>query len=229
MSAAKKTPKALEDANSERGESRSELAYRFILDAIKDGTLAPGTRVREADLAARTGLSRTPVREALNRLLMEGLVANDPSRGMIVTELDHAMINELYAMREVLEGTAAFLAARHASEVEITFLREISERDAQFSEPADLVKNNRLFHGTLYRCAHNRYLLKMLNSLQESMMLLGPTTLAKAGRPEAARREHGLIVDAIEQRDAAAAEQAARNHIREAYKVRLGELFERDE
>src|SRR5690554_5257325 len=141
--AAHKPRKTPSPAANERGEPRSEQAYRYIVDAIKQGTLPPGTRIREVDLAERTGLSRTPVREALNRLQLEGLVANDPGRGTIITELDHSMVNELYAMREVLEGTAAGLAARHASEVEIAFLREINERDAQLTETLDLVRNNK--------------------------------------------------------------------------------------
>lgn len=213
-------------ATSQRGESRSEQAYRYILEGIRHGELPPGTRIREVDLAERIGLSRTPVREALNRLQLEELVVNDPARGMIVTELDHAMISELYVMREVLEGTAASLAARHASAVEIAFLREISERDEQLTDVADLVKNNKLFHGTLYRCAHNRYLLKTLNSLHESMMLLGSSTLAQPNRPTSARQEHGAIIDALERRDPDAAEQHARAHIREAYKTRLKAFFD---
>jgi DNA-binding GntR family transcriptional regulator len=210
---------------NERGVSRGEQAYHYIVQAIKDGRLPPGTRMREVDLAERIGLSRTPVREALNRLLSEGLVANDPARGMVVTELDHSMISELYAMREVLEGTAARLAARHASDVEIAFLREINERDALLSDPAALAQNNRLFHGTLYRCAHNRYLVNTLNVLQDSMMLLGPTTLASSGRPGAARDEHAQIIEAMERRDGEAAEAHARAHIREAYKSRLETIF----
>ncbi|MDR5893168.1 GntR family transcriptional regulator [Halomonas mongoliensis] len=224
--AAHKPRKPPSPAANERGEPRSEQAYRYIVDAIKQGTLPPGTRIREVDLAERTGLSRTPVREALNRLQLEGLVANDPGRGTIITELDHSMVNELYAMREVLEGTAAGLAARHASEVEIAFLREINERDAQLTETLELVRNNKLFHSTLYRCAHNRYLLKMLHSLQESMMLLGPSTLTKPGRAETARSEHDAIIDALERRDSESAEDLARRHIREAYKVRLEAFFE---
>ena len=129
-------------------------------------------------------------------------------------------------MREMLEGTAAGFAAQHASEVEIAFLREISDRDARLKETQDLVKNNKLFHSTLYRCAHNRYLLKMLHSLHESMMLLGRSTLAKPNRAEAARSEHKAIIDALEARDPEAAEKLARNHIREAYKIRLEAFFE---
>jgi DNA-binding GntR family transcriptional regulator len=211
---------------SERGEPRSEQAYRYIFNAIEEGIMPPGTRIREADIADRTGLSRTPVREALNRLQLEGLVSNDPARGTVVTELDHGMISELYAMREVLEGTAAGLAARHASEVEIDFLREIGERDAELKEVVDLVRNNKLFHSTLYRCAHNRYLLKMLHSLQESMMLLGRSTLAKPSRADAARDEHRAIINALEARDSEAAERLARNHIRKAYMQRLETFFD---
>lgn len=204
-----------------RGQTRAEQAYQHIVNAIRVGSLTPGTRIREAELSERIGLSRTPVREALSRLLAEGLVANDPARGMVITELDHGMMSELYEMRSVLEGAAARMAARHASETEIAFLRTINERDAQLTEPSALARNNRLFHATLYRCAHNRYLVNTLNTLQASMMLLGRTTRVIPGRPEAARREHGLIVEALECRDGDAAETHAQAHIRQAYAARL--------
>lgn len=214
------------DSENRRGVSRSDQAYRFIIEGIKEGRLVPGTRLREIELAAQMGLSRTPVREALGRMQVQGLAVNDPDRGLIVTEPDYSMTSELYVMREVLEGTAARLAARHASDVEIEFLNEINQRDAQLTTSEDLAANNRLFHGTLYQCAHNRYLLKTLSSLQESMMLLGPTTLARPGRPEQARREHQALVDALRNRDPDAAEQAARDHIIAAYRLRLDGLLD---
>lgn len=209
-----------------RGISRSAHAYQSLVEAIQSGQLAPGTRLREIELAEALGLSRTPVREALSRLQSEGLAANDSDRGLIVTELDHSMMSELYAMREVLEGTAARLAARHASDVEIEFLKEVILRDGQLSTAEELAANNRLFHATLYRCAHNRYLVRTLNSLQESMILLGRTTLAAQGRAEASRAEHEAIVDALSRRDPDAAEQAARAHIVAAYRIRLESQFE---
>ncbi|MFT0849482.1 GntR family transcriptional regulator [Achromobacter sp. F4_2707] len=214
------------DTGQRRGISRSDQAYRFIVEGIQSNQLRPGTRLRETELAEQTGLSRTPIREALSRLQLEGLLTMDAARGLIVTELDHSMTSELYAMREVLEGTAARLAARHASDVEIDFLREINVRDAQFTTAEALAANNRLFHETLYRCAHNRYLVKTLNSLQESMMLLGHTTLSTPGRAETSRAEHGAIVDALARRDPDAAEEAARAHIIAAYRIRLDQLFD---
>lgn len=212
--------------NQLRGVSRSDQAYQYIVDAVQSGRFPPGTRLREIELAEIIGLSRTPVREALSRLQMEGLAINDSARGLVITELDHSMTSELYVMREVLEGTAARLAAQHASEVEIDFLREINLRDAKLTTPEELSANNRLFHQTLYRCAHNRYLLRTLNSLQESMMLLGRTTLAAPGRAKTSRIEHQALVEALSRRDPEAAEQAARAHIISAYRIRLDSLFD---
>ena len=185
--------------------------------------------MREVELAQWLGTSRTPVREALGRLLNDGLVANDANRGMIVTELDHQMVDELYVMREVLEGTAAGLAARNASEAETALLRRLAEKDRTIGDnPVELSSNNKLFHDTLYKCAHNRYLLKTLSTLRESMALLGHTTLALPGRSTTAIDEHEEIVSAIERHDAAAAETAARSHIRAAYRVRMQLLFEKE-
>lgn len=199
----------------------SERAYQTLMRAISRGELRSGARLREVDVAGRIGLSRTPVRAALARLEEQGLVVADGARGLIVAELDQGAVCELYAMREVLEGTAAKLAARHASDVEIAILREIIERDAALTDAHALAENNRLFHATLYRSSHNRYLLKMLRSIHEAMLLLGQTTLAAAGRPEASRQEHSELVAALERRDAEAAEQCARRHIAAALKVRL--------
>ncbi len=206
---------------------RAERAYQHLRNAIQAGQLPSGTRLREVELAASLGLSRTPVREALSRLESEGLVVNEPNRGMMVTQLDASMVSELYVMREVLEGTAAALAARHATDVEISLLRDIVQRDLAITDQPDkLAANNRLFHETLHRCAHNRYLLKTLRSLHESMALLGRTTLALPGRARVSYEEHIALVEALEQRDPALAEQITRRHIQQAYKARLSMWIE---
>lgn len=207
--------------------SRGEEAYQKMLEGIQSGTLKPGMRLRETELAEWLGSSRTPVREALNRLQTEGLVVQEPRRGMIIAELDYSMVSELYFMRELLEGAAARLAARHASDVEIAMLRDIADRDkTSGDDPVKLAKNNRLFHETLYRAAHNRYLLKTLSMLRESMALLGQTTLSLPGRSSTAFAEHDALVAAIERHDAAAAEEASRAHIRAAHRARMKLMFE---
>ena len=207
--------------------TRGDLAYDTLFGAIEKGTLKPGTRLREVEISEWVGASRTPIREALGRLEGEGLIARDPSRGMIVAELDHGMVAELYVMREVLEGTAASLAARHASDAEIDTLRSLARRDREIgNDPARLARLNRLFHEAMFRCAHNRFLMRAVNSLRQSMVLLGQTTLAVPGRPESARTEHDAIVEAIARHDSEAAAVAARAHIRAAYRARLGLMLE---
>lgn len=200
---------------------RAEHAYRQLLRSIENGTLEPGTRLREVDLAQQLDISRTPVREALRRLEAVGLVGSEPGSGLTVKRLDAQAIHELYVMREVLEGSAAALAARNASPLEIAMLRELADHGAALvGDPARLVENNRAFHQTLYRSAHNRYLLKTLSTLHVSLVLLGRTTLGDAPRAHSALNEHQMIIGALEKRDAHAAEAVTRAHIRAAYKAR---------
>lgn len=213
-------------AEGDGHESRGEIAYARLKEAIQAGELKPGQRIREVEMAARLSMSRTPVREALRRLEADGLLTFAPYRGMVIAELDHQAVMELYQMREVLEGTAAALAARHASEAEIAVLRDIMAGDpGDDADPYRLAQHNRQFHGALYRGAHNRYLLKTLNVLRDAMALLGMTTLSLTGRSDTAREEHAAIVAAVEARDPAVAEQAARAHIRAAQRARIRLMF----
>jgi DNA-binding GntR family transcriptional regulator len=186
--------------------SSGSEAYDLLLAAIDSGALPAGTRLREAELAERYGISRTPVREALKRLEAQGLVLHEPHHGAVVARLDYARMTELYHMREVLEGTAAGLAATHATPTEMEVLREMVERDrGLLDDPAVLAGTNRLFHRQVCLSARNGFLNTMLENLRISLALLAGTTLAV---PEA--------------RDAEAAEAAARRHIRNAFKVRIG-------
>jgi DNA-binding GntR family transcriptional regulator len=208
------------------GLASGEAAYRQIKSAIQQGRLKPGERLRESELADFVGLSRTPVREALSRLEAEGLVAHDATRGVVVAELDYNMVTELYYMREVLEGTAARLAAQHTSDVELSILDDHCQHyEEQLNDPAALAPANRRFHETLYRCSHNRYLLNMVTLLHDALSLLGGTTLSDPDRAAETLREHRAVVTAIRARDADAAEQTMRAHIRASQKVRMQKLF----
>lgn len=202
--------------------SRAEHAYQQLLSAILSGELQPGSRIREVELAEWLKISRTPVREAVRRLESEGLICIAGHKGMAIAELDYQAVMELYQMREVLEAAAASLAAKHASEPEIYSLREIFNQEKQqhnnSTAQADI---NRAFHNAIYHAAHNRYLLKSLNSLRDAMALLGSTTYALPSRSEAALVEHQQIIEAIEKGDSVAAEQAARDHIRAAQQARI--------
>lgn len=213
--------------SSNQGASRAEFAYQCMLKSIRDGTLAPGHRVREADIAEQLKISRTPVREALRRLETEGLLTTAAYRGLVVASLDYQAVMELYQMREVLEGTAASLAARHASDAEVVALRDILSSEQNVSmDPAPHAEQNRRFHNAIYHAAHNRYLLRSLNSFRDAMALLGPTTFSVPGRSSTALIEHRKILEAIARHDANAAESCARAHIRMAQQARLKLLNE---
>lgn len=202
--------------------SRSEDAYRRLKDAIRKGSLPPGTRVREVEIAERFGISRTPAREAIRRLESEGLISFLPRHGAVISKLDHQETMELYDLREILEGSAAGFAARHASAAEIEELQELVQSEPQHATDTDqLADLNQLFHSALYRAAHNRFLERALIGLRDSMALLGGTSLVVKGRFETAHAEHLAIVSAVAERDQASAERAAREHIRNAQRARL--------
>lgn len=204
---------------------QGQLAYRRLLDEIRRGLLPPGTRLREVELAERLGLSRTPVREAMRLLEGDGLVSHLPRLGATVRSLDYAEIMELYEMRAVLEGTAARLAARAASEVELAELQALNAEFAEASaEEARAAELNRQFHMILQDAAKNRFLIKSIGALQKTMAILGPTTLMEPDRVQAAATEHARVLEAMAARDGLRAETEMRAHIEAAQRMRLRAL-----
>ena len=196
-------------------------AYAMILEAIDIGTYRPGDRLVESELAERFGVSRTPVREALQRLETQSLLARD-GRSLILASLDHNQMSELYVVRRELEGLAAALAARHATDEEVRILREMVEADnALVDDPPALARANRRFHKQVHLASHNRYLVQQLDLVYRTMALMATTSLAATGRGEIAQGEHDAIVSAIEAKDEAAASTALRDHISVAFMTRL--------
>lgn len=211
------------------GGSRADRVRDRIRDAIRSGRYKPGERIRETEVADWLEVSRTPVREALRRLESEGLLTFESWRGVVVADLDRQQISELYAMREVLEGAAARLAARHIDEGEFELLDLLLARaDAAADEPAALAEINRQLHETIYAAAHNRYLTQTLEQLRNALALLRGTTFAVPGRAGTAAEEHRAIVEAIRGRNPERAESAARTHIAAAHRARLRLLLEED-
>ena len=196
-------------------------AYSLILDAIDAGLFKPGDRLVETDLAERFGVSRTPVREALQRLETQSLLTRD-GRSLIVASLDHTQIAELYIVRAELEGLAARLAARHATEEEQQVLLDLAQMTLpSAASPGELVRDNRRFHKQIHLASHNRYLVQQLDLVHRSMVLMETSTLSVAGRLKIASDEHWKIAQAIAVRDEEAAYNALKSHISNAYVTRL--------
>lgn len=196
-------------------------AYGLILHAIDTGIYKPGSRLVESELADRFGVSRTPIREALQRLETQSMLTRD-GRSLIVASLDHSQMSELYTVRTALEGLAAELAAQHAAAEEIKVLYTMVEEDHAFlDQPNKLAQANRRFHRQIHLASHNRFLVQQLDLVYRSMALLASTSLAAEGRGEVALAEHLAIVQAIEARDGGAASQALREHLSIAFQTRL--------
>ena len=166
-------------------------------------------------------MSRTPIREALQRLETQSLLVRD-GRSLIVASLDHNQMAELYVVRGELEGLAARLAARNATEEEVRLLRDMVEADNALKDhPAALARANKRFHKQIHLASHNRFLVQQLDLVHRSMALMATTSLAVAGRGAIAQQEHDRIVSAIEARDGDAADAALRAHISVAFTTRL--------
>lgn len=196
-------------------------AYSLILEAIDSGLYRPGDRLVESELAERLGVSRTPVREALQRLETQSLLARD-GRSLIVASLDHNQMAELYVVRAELEGLAAKLAAKHATTEEKRVLQEMVDEDrAILGDPGKLARANRRFHKQIHLASHNRYLVQQLDLVHRSMALMATTSLAAEGRGEEAMQEHQAIVDAIVLGHEDDAYDRLREHISAAFITRL--------
>ena len=198
-------------------------AYSLILSAIDNGTYRPGDRLVESELAERFGVSRTPVREALQRLETQSMLTRD-GRSLIVATLDHNQLAELYTVRTELEALAARLAARQATREEVRVLAQLVVEDYRIiDDPQALSRANRRFHHQIHLASHNRYLVQQLDIVHRTMALMARTSLAAEGRGEKSLAEHQAIVDAIASGDADAAEAALRHHISTAFETRLKE------
>ena len=212
-------------SNQKSGESRQGRdAYERLISDIRNGHLRPGERITETDIAERLGISRTPVREAIRALEADGLIDHQPRVGARIRQLDYAEITELYEMRAVLEGTAARFAARAAYDSELDELADLNAEMRGATEAQTLYTANSHFHRVLLNAARNRFLLRSVDAVQKTLLILGPSTMEEAERAESAIMEHDVVLKALRNRDESAAEQAMRAHIEAAHRARLKQL-----
>ena len=205
--------------------SSGEAAYEALLASIRNGRFRPGDRLREEEVGERLSLSRTPVREAIRRLEADGIVEHRPRFGAVIRRLSHGEVVELYEMRVVLERTAAERAARHGTEAEFDVLDQLNAEIAQEREnPAKAAAINQRFHEGLHRAGRNRFLIEASRALNNSLLLLGPTTYTDDARIDVVVGQHDSIIDALRNEDAEAAGAAAEAHLQTSLRYRLRAL-----
>lgn len=207
--------------------SQGDEAYQRLVAQIRSGALKPGDRLTETDIAARLGMSRTPVREAIRQLESDGLVDHQPRAGAHIRQLRFDEVTELYEMRAVLEGAAARFAARAAHDSELEALSALNaDLAAPDADEGRLYRLNRQFHDVMLSAGRNRFLIRSTQAVQKTLLILGPSTMRESGRAAEAVAEHAAILDALRARDGAAAEAAMRHHIEAAHRVRLRQMHQ---
>lgn len=197
--------------------TKAKAVYVETRSRILKGTLAPGSAVNQETLAAELGVSITPLREALRRLEMEGLIRLEAHRTMIITPLTSQELHEMYAIRMELDPLAAGLAAGSASETELAMISDLARQEA-LSDPVLQLERNRGFHRAVYSASQNGALISLLDQLWDRTdryrvilireeLVEGPTS----------RQEHIDIARAVAARKTESAARLMRAHIERSH------------
>jgi DNA-binding GntR family transcriptional regulator len=205
----------------------SVAATELIREAIIDGRLEPGQRLKEEDLARQLGISRTPVRESLLMLQAEGLIVAAPNRGATVRVHTPDDLEDLYALRALLEGHAARRAGARISEAEIDLLRESCDRFEALSPDDDLrelVRENLFFHSTILDIAGSARLASMVRRVIELPLVYKSYIWYSPDQKRISSHYHRQIVKALATGDAERAELVMKEHVFEARDILVTRL-----
>lgn len=201
---------------SQNAPTATEGAYEHLKRLVLTGALAPGEELREGALTASTGFGRTPVREALRRLVQEGFVEVRPRQGYRVSVVTLASVRDLFEMRLLLEPAAAELAATRASQEELAALHDLAHESYVPGDPESyerFLEHNRDFHVRVARAAGNERLARTLRVLLEEMQRLFFISLSGQSTAAELVHEHHELHDALLARDAARARQVVIDQI----------------
>lgn len=202
--------------------THADRAFQTLQSDITKGDIKPGSKISETELASRYGISRGPLREALQRLESRGLIERIPHVGTRVVSLNLHELLEIYQVREALEGLACRLAAENMSDDDITSLEQLLEKHAADTElqsgHAYFQKEGDFdFHYQIIKGSKNEHLAKqILSETYHLLRLYRYQCSLSEGRPQRALKEHLAILDAIADRDGDLAEMLMRKHIRQA-------------
>jgi DNA-binding GntR family transcriptional regulator len=194
-------------------EEVAELLRQRIFKSTK-GDLEPGAWIDELKLAQEYGISRTPLREAIKVLAAEGLVTMKMRRGAYVTEVSNKDLRDVFHLMALLEADACAVVAKQATPAQIKELEALHQQlEKSVKDRAKFFSINEAFHLKLLEMADNRWRIQMVADLRKVMKLNRAQSLLKNGRMEESLAEHAVIMSALKNRDAVAAQKAMRDHI----------------
>lgn len=203
------------DSQQHMDLSLGEQAYIKLRDLLRSGEIPAGKRLGEKEICDRFDMSRTPVREAFRQLLSDGLLSTSLGGRIVVAEIDLAKVEEIYDMREAVEGLAARLATKKARTPDLMKLESILEeqRKGIASEASFLGVNDR-FHGAIYQLSGNRYVQRNAEVLLNSASMIRGSTHGRYDYESWSLSDHEAIFQAMCNGDTVGAEQAMLLHIR---------------
>ncbi|AHM57092.1 transcriptional regulator, GntR family [Peptoclostridium acidaminophilum DSM 3953] len=194
-----------------------DIVFEHLREAILIGKLEPSTRLMEVQLADELGVSRTPVREAIRKLELEGLVEMIPRKGAYVADVSVKDVEEVLEIRTGLEGFASMLAAQRMMKEDLGELKrilEIFKKAYEENNPEKMVESDIAFHEVIFKATTNKKLMQMNNSLREQIYRFRRMYIVEYHKSENLIKEHEDIIEAIEKRDGELAMHKAMKHIK---------------
>lgn len=194
-----------------------EVIFNTLREAIIVGELKPGERLMEVKLANKMGVSRTPVREAIRKLELEGLVEMLPRKGAHVADLSVKDIMDVLEVRSTLDGLASYLSAQRITEEEIKDLKQLLSQfiiQVEKNSTQGLIKKDVEFHDIIYRSSRNDKLIQISNNLREQVQRFRVIYIKDYSSSRELIKEHNDIFNAISLRDPEAAMEYAKQHIK---------------
>ena len=201
-----------------------EVVCESLREAIRRGILKPGERIMEIQLAEELGVSRTPVREAIRKLELEGYVVMMPRRGTYVANMSIRDINEIFEIRTSLESLSNGLAAEHITDEELEHLQRLLVIIGGYIQEGNMekiVETDIEFHDLMYHAARNQRLVGIISNLRDQLTRFRTLSMSHPGRLEATLEEHKAIVEAIANGDRRSASKAAERHMENSEKTLL--------
>ena len=193
-----------------------DVVFRTLREAILKGKIKPGERLMEIQLAKKLGVSRTPVREAIRMLELEGLVTMVPRKGAAVAAISEKTLRDVLEVRRALEELSVMLACERMTWEQFEQLRAANTRFARAAEGEDITliaKTDEDFHDIIYQSTGNDKLILLLNQLREQMYRYRVEHIKMKERRSILIKEHQEIIDALRERNADIAVAVMRKHI----------------